>query len=276
VKEGGIENFTPETVNPDMDCPGPMCVDGTQQSRRFGQEDIMTYEVGYKTVLNDGATRLDGAVYYSDWGDIVLPQIVTSVDGKAIVPEGVSANIGDAKIVGFEMLVNNTFTDQLDGGLGVSYNRARFNRGQVESFSAFPSFAPNGSMQGQTLQRQPELQFNANATFRTQFNSDWDWYTRGDVNYQSRWYVSLPNQARVPGRFRANLRTGLEAEQYTVELWVNNLFDDDTVESAFRDVYLNNALPDGTQGFDTLFPWRLTVSHPQRRTIGVTLRGRFK
>ncbi len=276
VKEGGIENFTPETVNADPDCPGPMCVDGVNQSRRFGQEDIMTYEVGYKTVLNDGATLIDGSVYYSDWSDIVLPQVVTEVDGKAIVPEGVSGNIGDAKIAGFEVLVNNTFSDQLDGGVGVSYNRARFNKGQVESFVAFPSFAPNGSMQGQTLQRQPELQFNANATFRTQFNSDWDWYTRGDVNYQSRWYVGLPNQARIPGRFRANLRTGLEADQYTVELWVNNLFDDDTVESAFRDVFLTNALPDGTQGFDTLFPWRLTASHPQRRTIGVTLRGRFK
>jgi iron complex outermembrane receptor protein len=163
----------------------------------------------------------------------------------------------------------------VNGGLGLSYNRARFNHGRVESFTNFPSFAPFGSMAGQTMSRQPEFQANANATFRTQFRGDWDIYTRGDVNYQSRWYVGLPNQGRMPGRFRANARVGLESDKYTIELWVNNMFDDDTVESAFRDVYLSNAIPGGASNFDTLFPWRLTASHPTLRTMGLTLRGRF-
>jgi iron complex outermembrane receptor protein len=275
VKQGGIESFTSETVNPDPDCPGPQCVDNVTQNREFGQEDILTYELGYKSVFNDGNLIVEGAVFYSDWKDIVLPQIIEMVDGKAITPEGVSGNIGDGSIAGVELQVTNQFSQAFRGGLGVSYNRARFDKGEIESFTAFPSFAPRGNAAGQTLSRQPEFQSNANATYRTQFRGGWDIYARGDVNYQSRWFVGLPNQARIPGRYRTNARVGVESDRYTVELWVNNLFDDDTVEAAFRDVYLTNALPDGTNNFSTLFPWRLTVSHPQRRTYGLTMRGRF-
>jgi outer membrane receptor protein involved in Fe transport len=93
--------------------------------------------------------------------------------------------------------------------------------------------------------------------------------------YQSEWYVGLPNQATIPSRTRVNLRIGTNTDKYTIEVWANNLFDDDTVDSAFRDVYLANALPDGTNNFSTLFPFRLTVTHPERRTVGVTLRGKF-
>ncbi len=267
IKQGGLVTFTPEYTDPMI--PNDTVI------LEFGQEEILTYEVGYSTVQNDGKLRVNAAVFYSDWSDIVLPQVITEVNGNAITPEGVSGNIGDGKIAGFELSLNNAFNDALDGGIGLSYNRARFNKGQVESFMAFPSFAPNGSMAGQKFSRQPEFQANANLTFRTQFNSDWEWYTRGDVNYQSRWYVGLPNQARIPGRFRANARIGLDSEVYTIEFWINNVFDDDTVDSAFRDVYLANALPDGTNNFDTLFPWRLTAAHPERRTFGVTMRGRF-
>jgi len=275
IKQGGIESFNPETVDPDPDCPGPDCVDGITVNQEYSQEEITTYEVGYKTVVNDGKLIIDGAVFLSDWDDIVLPQVIDTVGGKDIVPTGVSGNIGNGKVAGVELQLTNQFTDSLNGGLGLSYNRARLDEGRVESFTNFPSFAPYGSMAGQTMSRQPEFQVNANATFRTQFRGDWDWYTRGDVNYQSRWYVGLPNQGRIPGRFRANARVGLDSEKYTIELWVNNVFDDDSVESAFRDVYLANAIPGGASNFDTLFPWRLTVSHPELRTYGITMRGRF-
>ncbi len=275
VKQGGLDRFTPETIGPDPDCPGPDCVDGTTLTTEYGQEKITTYELGYKSAYNGGDLIFDGAVFYSDWTEIVLPQLVSSVDGKDIVLEGVSGNIGDSSIAGFEASIRNQFTEGLSAGLGVSYSKADFDKGEVESFIQFPSFAPNGDMSGQTMSRQPELQVNANATYRAQFRGDWEWYTRGDVGYQSRWYVGLPNQGTIPSRYRANARIGLDSERYTVELWVNNLFDDDTVESAFRDVYLANATPPATQSFRSLFPLRLSASHPTLRTVGLTLRARF-
>ncbi len=280
-KQGGLDSFTPETSLPDPDCADPdapefaNCVDGQTISSEFDQEDNVTYELGYKLAANEGRTIVEAAVYYIDWTDIVLPQIITEVNGKEITPTSVSSNLGDASIAGFEVSWTQYITEWLDGGIGISYNDAEFDDGKVASFIAFPSFAPDGDMSGQTLLRQPETQVNANLSTRLPLFGDWDWYTRTDVMYQSKWYVGLPNQAVVPDRTRVNLRIGASTEKYSIELWANNVFDDDTVDSAFRDVYLSNALPDGTNNFDTLFPWRFTVSHPERRTYGVTLRGKF-
>ena len=278
TKQGGLEVFTPETVNPDPDCTPtvtPDCVDGQTQTVTFDQEEITTYEVGYKALYNEGDTIVDASLFYSDWQDIVLPQIVEEVNGKEIVPNGVSGNIGKAIVAGGELSITQQFTENFTGVFNTSYNRAKLDEGKVESFTDFPSFAPNGNMYGQTLSRQPEFQANLVASYQDELRGMWDWYTRFDVNYQSRWYVGLPNQGIIPGRFRSNWRIGLDSDMYTVELWVTNLFDDDTVDAAFRDVYLSNALPDGTQGFDTIFPFRLTVTHPERRAAGITLRGRF-
>jgi len=275
-KQGGLENFTVETVLPDPDCPGPDCVDGETFNQEYGQEENLTYELGYKAIFMDGRLSTDVAVYYIDWTDIVLPQVITEIDGKEIVPEGVSSNLGDASIAGIEMSLQTDPWDFLSAGVGLSYNKAEFDNGNVESFMAFPSFAPDGDMSGQTLSRQPELQGNVNATGRWQFGGEWNGYVRGDAMYQSRWYVGLPNQAQVPSHWLVNLRLGVDySDRYTIEIWSNNLLDNDEVDSAFRDVYLSNALPDGTNNFDTLFPWRMTVSQTQRRTYGITLRARF-
>ena len=124
-------------------------------------------------------------------------------------------------------------------------------------------------MSGQDFPRNPDTQANLSATYRTPFVGDWEFYGRADLNYQSEWYVGLPNQAEIPDRTRANVRLGIQTDNITWELWANNVFDDDTVDSAFRDVYLGNTLPDGSQSFSTLFPWRLTVTHPERRTVGI-------
>jgi len=275
VKQGGLDNYTPETVLPDPNCPGPDCVDEQTVSTEYGQEDNVTYELGYKAALLDGNVIIDTAIFYIDWNDIVLPQIITEVNGTPIVPTSVSANLGDASIAGIEFGLISSITETLDGGFNISYNDGQFDDGNVATFATFPSFAPNGDMSGQDLPRTPEWQSNINLTYHNNLNAYWDWYTRGDFNYQSSWWVGLPNQAKVPGRFRANLRIGVESDNYTIELWANNVFDNDSVDAAFRDVYLANATAEGTNNFSTLFPYRMSQSNPQLRTYGLTLRGRF-
>ena len=85
------------------------------------------------------------------------------------------------------------------------------------------------------------------------------------------------NQAEVPAHTYVNLRVGIDAERYSVELWSGELLDDDSPVAGFRDVYFGNALPGGGAGgfFDTFFPWRITLSHPRGRQVGVTARFRF-
>ncbi len=297
TKQGGIDTFTPTTLGPDPDCDGdsddtndPNCVNGRTRQFTYGSEEITTYELGYKAAYLEGSVVVDAAIYYSDWSDIVTPQIFESIDGKGIESEAALQNVGEASVKGAELSISAQLNDQFSSTLGLSYSKSELDDGCIGTFATFPSFSPpegpapnpedgrapcfrTADMSGQDLLRHPELQANLSLAYQDQLSGQWDWYWRADANYQDEWFVGFPNQGVIPDRTRVNARVGLASDEagFTWELYANNVFDDDTVDAAFRDVYFANALPDGTQNSNTLFPVRLTVSHPDRRTVGLRM-----
>ena len=186
-------------------------------------------------------------------------------------------NAGDATVVGVEAAFDYAFTDYFTGKLGFTVTNAEFDNAKIESFADFPSFAPEGDVSGNKLLRQSEVQANATLDYRRPLRGDTDWYVRGDVLHTGKQYLGAPNQAEIPAHTYVNLRIGIDSERYSLELWSENLFDDDSPVAGFRDVYFTNALPGGGPGgfFDTLFPFRISLSHPRRRQVGVTGRVRF-
>ena len=218
-------------------------------------------------------------MYFIDWSKIVIPQLV------AVDPNGVpltellqlDMNAGDASVQGLEATLTFAFTDNLTGSLGFSLTDSEFDDAKIESFADFPSFAPDGDVSGNELLRQSAVQANGTLTYRREFRGDMDWYVRGDVLHTGSQWLGAPNQAEIPAHTYVNLRLGLDSERFTLEVWSENLFDDDKPIAGFRDVFFANALPGGGAGgfFDTLFPFRITLSHPRRRQVGVTARFRF-
>ncbi len=276
-------------------------------------EQIITTELGIKGITADGRIGVDLAIFRSDWDDVILPQILQTDPGTGLdlnQPTAFNANSGDATIWGWELLADVAITDNLTGRLGVSWTDAEMDDARQESYSRFPSFyttdpscapeaildlatdderrakgvacrAVSGDVSGNALLRQSEWQGSASLTYRQPIRDDWEWYSRADATYQGRWYVGSDNQGYIPAHTYVNLRLGVESRRYTVELWGENLFEDDAAIGAFRDVYFNNT-PDVLQQnppqsnfVADFFPWRLTVSHPKLRTYGVTARVRF-
>lgn len=276
-------------------------------------EQIVTTEIGVKGVTGEGRVGIDLALFHSDWDDVVLPQILETDPDTGLAlnsPAGFNANSGDATIWGWELLADFAFTDNLTGRLGVSWTDAELDDARQESYSRFPSFytsdatctpeailalptdaerrakgvacrAVSGDVSGNQLLRQSEWQASASLTYRRPFRDDWEWYSRADATYQDSWYVGSDNQGYIPSHTYVNLRLGVESRRYTVELWGENLFEDDAPIGAFRDVYFNNT-PDVLQQnppqssfVADFFPWRLTVTHPKLRTYGITARVRF-
>ena len=280
IKQGGIDTFTPTTLGPDPDCDGddddtndPDCVNGRTQQVTYDSEEILTYELGYKAAYRDGALIVDAAVYYSEWDDIVTPQVFETIDGKGIESEAALQNVGEASVKGAELSIRSLWNEQFVSTFSLAYSKAELDQANIGTFATFPSFAPDGDMSGQSLLRHPEWQANLSLSYQNQLTGPWDWYWRADANYQDEWFVGFANQGIVPDRTRVNGRVGLTSDEngITWELYANNLLDDDTVDAAFRDVYFANALPDGTNSFSTLFFPRLTVSHPQLRTVGLRM-----
>ena len=248
--------------------------DGEEVVFEYDNEKNTTYELGYKAAYFDGDLIVDSALYFIDWEDIVLRNLITEFEGVSdFTPVAIQQNLGDAEIWGIELGLSGNFTDNLSGGLGFAYNDTELTSGGSDRYAEFPSFEPDGDVSGQELPRQPDTQVNANLTFRDQLTGEWQWYTRGDVFYQSKWYVDLPNQAEVPDRTTVNARIGVESERYTIELYANNLFDEDSAAGGYRDVYFSTVTQDTFE--NQFFPWRMTVQQPQRRLVALRLIGRF-
>ena len=238
-----------------------------------------SFELGTKGTYLDGRLRSDIAVFYIDWTDVVIPQLV-QVDGDGIPLAGVLAldmNSGDATVLGLEASFDYAFTEHFTGNLGFTVTNPEFGNAPIDSFADFPSFAPDGQVEGNKLLRQSDFQANATLNYRREWRGDADWFVRGDVMHTGEQFLGSPNQAIIPAHTYVNLRLGLDSDRYTVELWAENLFDDDNPVAGFRDVFFSNTGPSGGTGgfFDTFFPWRITLSHPRRRQVGITGRVRF-
>jgi len=73
-----------------------------------------------------------------------------------------------------------------------------------------------------------------NATYRVELSNDITFYSRIDYQYRSKRYVEQINTDYLPAYSLVNVRSGLNRGDWKVELYVSNLFDEDTPAGAVR------------------------------------------
>ncbi len=242
----------------------------------FDKETILSYEVGVKAELLDRRVSLEADVYNIDWSDIVIPQVVSQINGQDIItPTGVNVNGGDATVRGIEFAINARPVDGLDLNLGFAYSDAKYDNARVQSFTEFPTYSPTGDVSGNRILRTSEWQGNAGAGYRASLRNETDWFVRGDLTYRGDQFADASNQTIVPAATNLNASVGLRNDRWSLELWGRNLNNEDAPTGAFRDVYFGNTLPTGVSNGGTFFPFRYSVSHPRLRQYGLTWRMRF-
>jgi iron complex outermembrane receptor protein len=261
----------------------------------FDPEQNNAFELGMKTEFWDRRAYLDFDIYQSKWKNIVIPQVRTEVvdprsgNVSAIVtPTAFNVNAGDGTIRGAEMSLNARISSHVDGSFGVSYTDAKYDTAKVDSFKNFPTFSPTGDVSGKQILRVSPWQLSASLGYKAPVSDTTDWYLRGDLSYRDKQFADATNEAITPDQTKLNMQVGLSGEHWTVELWGRNLTNEDGASAAYRDVYFNNALPDGTfyrtpagatpagsTGKSTFFAWRYSVSYPVLREYGITARYKF-
>ncbi len=300
-KSGGFDIIDVDLVAPSaQEDPGFRCPDGRRPNsaglcegvvriKRFDIEENTSYELGSKGSFWDGRAQYDVALFYIDWTDILTPQ-VTEIDEETGLrfdqPTGIDTTGGDATVYGIETSWQFLLSEAWSIDLGGSWTDATYDDAELATYRRLPSFwqdtngdgkGDKGDVSGNEVLRQSEWQGNFTVNYRRPVYQDWDWYNRADVTYQSSQWVGAANQAKIPGRAVVNFRLGLDSGRYQVEFWVRNLLDDDKPVATFRDVFFNNThnTEPGVKTFDDLFPFRMTVRYPNRRTYGLTARVRF-
>lgn len=189
----------PETVDPDT---------------------VTSYELNGKWTLLEGNLNLEAGVYYMEWDDVQSFVTVPAPDGTLV---GWSDNVNEAEVLGAEFAVNYA-----TGGLTLSAS-ANYNDTEYKGGSA-----ATGIRAGDPITQAPEVTWAASATYI------WSMGSLNGVAYLGANYVDersdfTPSATAPGGRFVyvsdeitiVNARIGVEADQWSVFLFGENLADED-------------------------------------------------
>jgi iron complex outermembrane receptor protein len=231
-------------------------------------ETVDSYEVGLKQSF--GSLRYAAAVYYMDWQNLkntVNTPCPGNVCGPGLPGAFAPAVIpAEAEIYGLEAEVDARLTSNLDMSLKFDWVHARYGR----IFTPL-TLAPTGQTDatGKTPVGFPGIQASFSTTYRDDISlggNDWEWYTRGEANYTGRIYVDEINQSWLEDKTRVNLRAGLERDGLRVEVYAENVFDEDNWVSAVRGSASNFRVGPTAVSQPTVF-----AVLPRLRTAGVRI-----
>jgi iron complex outermembrane receptor protein len=262
-------------------------------------EILDSYELGWKQQYLDNRVSTNIAAYYGEWknkksrlnvpiqllcGEFNLPPTAIGCRGPAFgeasagqpartatgpFTSTITASVaGQSKIWGVEFESQAAITEKWSGGLSVDYSGNKF----VQLFAnVIQSYAGFTNVKGNKHPRFPKWSGAVNTTFQDRLNDDWEWFVRGDLSYFGKTFVDLDNLATCDSYFLANARAGVMKENFDIEFFVKNIFDDTNWNTCTR--FSEFDLPMDTSSL-TLYNGILVI--PQnKRQFGVRTSLRF-
>ncbi len=223
----------------------------------FAPETNKTWEIGGKADFLNGKLKTNLAMF-----DIKTQNL--QISGPPSNPAAVglvTKNFGGVKARGFEFEVAAVPLQGLTVNAGVGVTNPKFVSGTYDFSNAavcltIPSCAPRVitvqspqgprtvvDMNGLNVPRSSRFTFTGGGSYTHPINDNWDGFARFDVRYETKQYQASPNNLNfnwIGNRTVANLRTGIENDNWRVTFFVNNLTNDDTPDSAAYNVRLND------------------------------------
>ena len=250
---------------------------------QFEAETNTTIELGIKSDWLDKRLRINAAIYVIDWEDLQAstPQFTDDAVLRPLTPQdpGIISNIGGAESKGIELEIGYVFTDNFNVTLAAAYNDPKYKDAKLFGANAIPPVGTptrdnpplgnircdgvicpaNGSIDGNTLERQSKISGALLFTYGRAINEEWNYYTNLDINYQGKQYVEALNQAWTAPRTITNLRVGISSDHWEAALWARNLLDEEYAANSFFITFANSYV----------------VGLGEKRTFGVTAKYKF-
>ena len=177
-------------------------------------DEITNYEFGWKTVALDGALRFNGSIFYVD-----VSGLQSTIFDPSIVNLFFSDNAADADIKGAE----GDFVYFTDNGLILSGAFSLLNTEITKSL------IPTGDVVvGSDLAFAPGFQanFSARKEWGGPSGNTGHWQAQFNHSRASDSDIMEPNRARQASYFLTNIRAGVSNDNWTAEMYIDNLFDE--------------------------------------------------
>ena len=237
-KPGGFSSLTIGSFG--MDGDG----NGEPNEIEFESEKMQVWELGMKRTVLDGRMRLNGAYFFQDFTDkqISTQSIVGGQLGTVI------SNASGAKVHGLELDARWSIDDNWSFVGGYTWLKSEYTDYKVLSGGS-ADFARIGNCNlvtvadellcevdrtGNELERSPRhsAQFTLSYQGPSTLRAGWDWFGSFSAVYQGERFVEDFNNKTLKSYWIANLQAGLASDNWELTVYVNNLFDDDTVRWA--------------------------------------------
>jgi len=208
-------------------------------------EKTDAYEIGLKTVLNDGKLVFNTAVFYSEIEDYQQQvRIVDEYTTNLNIQNGVTPAIAYTSATGNVPLVKVKGVE-IDGVYaGIPNTQLRFSGAYNDAYYAdFPNLAqpvengypgapPYRDASGETLPGSFKYAFNLGVDYRVPVWESLEFHGSANAAYQSKFNgdVALSSYAWLPARTLVDLSVGLGSRSgsFDVSLLLKNALDDDT------------------------------------------------
>lgn len=239
---------------------------------RFLAESVWNYEVGAKTTLADGQLILNGALFYMDWTDKQVSQLVEDPNA----PSGFRAsvrNAGAAEVMGADisLIFRPDFAPGFTFDVGYTYLDTEYTDFTIFTNSNFTvTEAANCTVvqlagrpvcevtyNGNQLERAPRHQVVSNLSYRQELSTDVTLMAGASVQYQGSRFLSEANRLTMPSYVNVDMQLGIEFNRFKVQGFVRNLTNDNSVRSAQNNFDLST------------FGRSVNIYAPPRRLFGV-------
>lgn len=221
------------------------------------------YEIGLK---GDIARRFSfsAAVFLGKWKDQAITNTVgvtNTVPGAAPIFVGVTQNTGRSTVKGAEIEGNYRATDHLNFNFNAGYNKVTLNT-TIPCAACVAITGRNTIQAGQQNPAAPVFTSNVGAEYSGEFEGGHRWFVRADYAHRSRIYTDYQNIAWIGDGNKVNVRGGVTLGQFDVQVFVNNVFNDD----AYTGVQSTTSLLGGNA---------VVLSMPVKRNGGLRVRASF-
>jgi outer membrane receptor protein involved in Fe transport len=243
----------------------------------FPAEFVDSWELGAKSTLAGGKLLLNAAVFHQTYSDFQLNTFLGTSFVVESIPEVVSKGV-DVDFIWFSPVEGLTFQG------GVTYAQTEYSNFDAADLIA-PSHFPNLSLlPGSTMSFAPEWSSSFAASFDRDIGSNLRFLASIGAKYTSEYNTKsdlLPAGVQeamtlVNGR----IGFGSADERWTVEIWGNNLTDEEYNQVVFNaplqgTAFQTTVQPNGTYYNPALDTQTYNAFLGAPRTYGVTLRVRY-
>lgn len=203
-RAGGFDTLYPNPDNPTYD-----------------SESSINYEIGYKTKLLDNSLEFSGAVFLIDIKDQQVQQLFPTTGNI------VTDNAGESSSKGFEFESRYIPADDWLLSLSGSYTDAEYQEYIGLNFLTFQE----ENYSGNRLPMTPKWTGNFSVQNRQTLRSNntfglLELFTQVDYQYVDSYSFDAPNELEQNAYSLINFKTGIEADNWQVYLWVKNLADE--------------------------------------------------